>query len=95
MADVVQFLSAPDDQLDCLYLAVAEKERPLERLALPARDRQAIAKVVEELGVRGTDGEVLVTASPIKGFRRIACFGVGKLPSFTVNALRKQFRRVV
>ena len=95
MADVVQFASAPEEQLDCLYLAVAEKERPLERLVLPARDRQAIAKVVEELGARGTDGEVLVTASPIKGFRRIACFGVGKLPAFTVHALRKLFRRVV
>jgi hypothetical protein len=46
MADVVQFSSAPDDQLDCLYLAIAEKERPLERLVLPARDRQAIAKVI-------------------------------------------------
>ena len=95
MADVVQFSSAPEEQLDCLYLAVAEKERPLERLVLPARDRQAIAKVVDELGVRGNDGEVLVTASPIKGFRRIACFGVGKLPAFTVHALRKLLRRVV
>jgi leucyl aminopeptidase len=95
MADVVQFSSAPEEQLDCLYLAVAEKERPLERLVLPARDRQAIAKVVDELGVRGTDGEVLVTASPVKGFRRIACFGVGKLPAFTVHSLRKLFRRVV
>ena len=95
MADIVQFSSAPDEQLDCLYLAVAEGERPLEGLVLPARDRQAIARVVEELGARGTDGEVLVTASPVKGFRRIACFGVGKLPSFTVNALRKLLRRVV
>ena len=79
MADVVQYPSAPDEQLDCLYLAVAEKERPLERLVLPSRDRQAIAKVVDELGARGAEGEVLVTASPVKTFRRIACFGVGKL----------------
>jgi len=95
MADVVQFSSAPDEQLDCLYLAVAERSRPLDRLVLAARDRQAIAKVVDELGARGTDGEVLVTSSPIKGFRRIACFGVGKLSSFTVHALRKLFRRVL
>jgi len=95
MADVVQFSSAPEEQLDCLYLAVAEKERPLERLVLPARDRQAIARVVDELGARGSEGEVLVTASPIKGFRRIACFGVGKLSGFTVHALRKLLRRVV
>ncbi len=95
MADVVQYSSAPEEQLDCLYLAVAEKERPLERLVLPARDRQAIAKVLDELGVRGTDGEVLVTTSPVKTFRRIACFGVGKLQAFTVHALRKLLRRVV
>jgi len=95
MADVVQYSNAPEEQLDCLYLAVAEKARPLERLVLPARDRQAIAKVVDELGVRGTDGEVLVTTSPVKTFRRIACFGVGKLSSFTVHSLRKLLRRVV
>jgi leucyl aminopeptidase len=95
MADVVQLSSAPEDQLDCLYLAVAENERPLERLVLPAKERQAIARGVEELGARGTDGEVLVTTSPVKGFRRIACFGVGKLSAFTVHSLRKLLRRVV
>ncbi len=95
MADLVQYRSTPDEGLDCLYLATAEGVTPLDGLALDKAEHKAIAKTVHELGVRGHEGEVLVTASPVKGFQRIACFGIGKADSFTVNIMRKLLRRVL
>jgi leucyl aminopeptidase len=47
------------------------------------------------LGVRGCEGEVLVTASPSPMFRRIACFGIGKLEEFSMYSLRRLLRRVL
>ncbi len=95
MADLVQYRSTPDEGLDCLYLATAESVTPFDGLALDKAEHKAIAKTIEELGVHGHEGEVLVTASPVKGFRRIACFGIGKADGFAVNALRKLLRRVL
>ncbi len=95
MADLVQLWKAPDEPLDCLYLAVAEGVGPLEGLILPGSAHKSIGHAVAELGVRGLDGEVLVTASPSRDFRRIACFGIGKAEEFNVNALRKFARRVL
>ena len=95
MADLVQFWKAPDEPLDCLYLAVAEGTNPLDGLILPGAALKSIGHAVSDLGVRGLDGEVLVTASPSRDFRRIACFGIGKAEEFNVNALRKFARRVL
>jgi leucyl aminopeptidase len=95
MADLLQYRSAPEEPLDCLYLATAEKERPLGGLALPEREREAIQKAVSQLGVRGLEGEALVTASPVKTFQRIACIGIGKKESFNLFAMRKLLRRML
>ncbi|MGE5236089.1 MAG: leucyl aminopeptidase [Acidobacteriota bacterium] len=95
MADLVHYRFTPDEVLDCLYLATAEGASPAEGLAVNSADGKAIAKAVAELGARGVDGEVLVTASPTKAFRRIACFGIGKVSEFGVNRLRKLLRRVL
>lgn len=95
MADLLQFRKTPDEPLDCLYLAAAEGRSPLEGLALAKGDRQAIARALDDLGVQGVEGEVLVTASPVKGFERIACFGLGKPEEFTLRSLRKLLRRVL
>lgn len=95
MADLLQYRGAPDEPLDCLYLATAEGGAPLDGLQLPARDGQPIAKAIAELGARGLEGELLVTASPVKAFRRLACYGVGKPDEFTVHALRKLLRRIL
>jgi leucyl aminopeptidase len=95
MADLEFYRYAPDNDLDCLYVAAAEGSNPLDGLALGGPDGKAVAKVLSELGVRGAEGEVLVTASPVKGFRRVACFGVGRTDDFTVTALRKLLRRVL
>ncbi|MFH1177168.1 MAG: leucyl aminopeptidase [Acidobacteriota bacterium] len=95
MADLLQYRSSADERLDCFYLGTAEKQHPLRGLVLPQRERAAIAKAVEELGVRGAEGEVLVTASPLPAFSRIACFGIGKAAEFSVHALRKLLRRVL
>ncbi len=95
MADLVQYRSTPDESLDCLYLATAEGASPVAGLALAAGEAKPIAKVVAELKVRGVEGEVLVTASPAKGFQRIACFGIGKAAEFSLHALRKLLRRVL
>lgn len=95
MADLLQFRKSPDEPLDCLYLATAEGRNPMEGLSLAKADRQAIGKALEELGVQGVEGEVLVTSSPVKGFKRIACFGLGKDEEFKLRALRKLLRRVL
>jgi len=95
MADLLQYRNTPEEPLDCLYLAVPTGRKPLEGLDLPGGERSRIEKVLDELGVRGLEGEVLVTASPAKGFRRIACFGIGKLEDFTVHSLRRLLRRVL
>ncbi len=95
MADLVQFWKSPDEPLDCLYLAAAEGTNPVDGLILPGSAAKSIAHAVSDLGVRGLDGEVLVTASPNRDFRRIACFGIGKADDFNVNALRKFARRVL
>ncbi|HVN76209.1 MAG TPA: leucyl aminopeptidase [Thermoanaerobaculaceae bacterium] len=95
MADLVQLWKAPEEPLDCLYLAAAEGLNPLDGVVLPGATQKSIAHAVSELGVRGLDGEVLVTASPSRDFRRIACFGIGKAEEFTVSSLRKFARRVL
>jgi leucyl aminopeptidase len=50
---------------------------------------------VSQLGTRGLEGEVVVTASPVSSFRRIACFGIGKSEEFSALALRRLLRRVL
>jgi leucyl aminopeptidase len=95
MADLVQFQSAPDDSLDCLYLLAPEGRDPLDGLALPAETAKAVGKTIKDLGARGVDGEVLVTASPCREFRRIACFGVGRSGEFSMHSMRRLLRRVV
>jgi leucyl aminopeptidase len=95
MADLVPFWSAPEEPLDCLYIAVGEGRPALEGLVLPGTSHKTISRAVGELGVRGVEGEVLVTASPSHDFRRIACFGVGKSADFTVQSLRRMLRRVL
>ncbi|NWF99801.1 MAG: leucyl aminopeptidase family protein [Thermoanaerobaculaceae bacterium] len=95
MADLLQYRSAPEDPLDCLYLAVAAGQKPLAGLDLPGSDRARVAKTLDELGVRGLEGEVLVTASPVRSFHRLACFGIGKAEAFNVLSLRKLLRRVL
>lgn len=95
MADLVPLWSAPDEPLDCLYLATAEGYTPLGELVLPDDAAAAIGHAVDELGVRGCEGEVLVTASPSPLFRRIACFGIGKRTEFSLYALRRLLRRVL
>lgn len=95
MADLVQYRSTPDEVLDCLYLATAEEESPFARLALSGAEREAIGKAVRDLSVRGLEGEVLVTASPVAAFQRIACFGIGKAADFNLHSLRKLLRRVL
>ena len=95
MADLLFYRSTPDEPLDCLYVATAEGKNPLKELALPTKERDAIAKVVEQLGAQGVAGEVVVTASPVAAFKRIACFGIGDRDSFTVLALRRLLRRVL
>ncbi len=95
MADLLQYRTAPDEPLDCLYLAAAEGMDPVAGLVLPKGEADAVAKVVEELGVRGLEGEMLVTASPVKSYHRIACFGVGREEDFTVPKLRSLLRRVL
>jgi hypothetical protein len=95
MADLVPFWSAPEEPLDCLYLAVGEGKPALEGLVLPGTNHKTISRAVAELGVRGVEGEVLVTASPSRDFRRIASFGVGKPEDFTVQSLRRMLRRVL
>ncbi|HUK12785.1 MAG TPA: leucyl aminopeptidase [Thermoanaerobaculaceae bacterium] len=95
MADLVPFWSAPEEPLDCLYLATAEGRQGLEGLVLPGHSAKAIGKTIAELGVRGVEGEVLVTASPSPDFRRIACFGIGKGGEFSVQGLRRLLRRVL
>jgi leucyl aminopeptidase len=95
MADLLPLWSAPDEPLDCLYLATAEGKTPLDELALSSDITAAVGRTIEELGVRGGEGEVLVTGSPCPGFRRIACFGIGKLGDFTMYALRRLLRRVL
>jgi leucyl aminopeptidase len=95
MADLVQYRSSPDEGLDCLYIATAEKEDSLKRLDLPAEDKKAIGKAADSLGVRGIEGEMLVAASPIKGFQRVACFGIGRAAEFNLHTLRRVLRRVL
>jgi leucyl aminopeptidase len=95
MADLFQYRSAPDEPLDCLYLVSAEGRNPVEGLSFPGNEGKAIGKVVQELGVRGVEGEVLVTASPIDSYLRIACFGIGKPSDFTVPAMRRLLRRML
>lgn len=95
MADLLQYRSAPDEALDCLYLAVAAGQKPLAGLDLPGSDRSKVEKALADLGVRGLEGEVLVTASPVRSFQRLACFGIGKAEAFNVLALRKLLRRVL
>jgi leucyl aminopeptidase len=95
MADLLQYRAAPDEPLDCFYLVTAEGHDPLKSLSLPPKEKQAVASVVKELGVRGVEGEVLVTASPISSFQRIACFGIGKPGEFTVPAMRRLLRRML
>jgi leucyl aminopeptidase len=95
MADLVPFWNAPKEPLDCLYLVTAEGRQPLEGLVLPGGNSKTVGRIVTELGVRGVEGEVLVTASPSHDFRRIACFGLGKAEEFTVHGLRRMLRRVL
>ncbi len=95
MADLLQYRSAPDEPLDCLYLAVAAGQKPLAGLDVPGSDRARVEKTLNELGVRGLEGEVLVTASPVRSFQRLACFGIGKAEAFNVLSLRKLLRRVL
>jgi leucyl aminopeptidase len=95
MADLVALWSTPKEPLDCLYLVTAEGRQPLEGLVLPGNNNKTVSRAVTELGVRGVEGEVLVTASPSRDFRRIACFGIGKAEDFTVHSLRKMLRRVL
>ncbi len=95
MADLIPFWSAPEEPLDCLYLVTADGTQPLEGLILPGSNHKTIGRAVTELGVRGVEGEVLVTASPSRDFRRIACFGIGKAEEFTVHSLRRMLRRVL
>ncbi len=95
MADLVQLWNAPDEPLDCLYLFTHEGGDPLDGLVLSGSNRKTIGHAIAELGVRGLEGEVLVTASPSRDFRRIACFGIGKAEEFTVHSLRKLVRRVL
>ena len=95
MADLVPLWSAPEEPLDCLYLATGEGTQPLEGLVLSGSIHKTIGRTVSELGVRGLEGEVLVTASPSREFRRIACFGIGKTGDFTVHSMRKMLRRVL
>lgn len=95
MADLLQYRSAPEEPLDCLYLAAAAGRDPLEGLDLPGGDRARVERALADLGVRGLEGEVLVTASPVKSFHRIACFGIGKAETFNVLSLRKLLRRVL
>jgi len=95
MADLLQYRSAPDEPLDCLYLAVAAGRKPLAGLDLPGSDRSRVEKTLNDLGVRGLEGEVLVTASPVHSFHRLACFGIGKAETFNVLSLRKLLRRVL
>lgn len=94
MADLVQFQSA-DEPLDCLYLATAEGKDPMASVVMPRASRDAVAATVHDLGVRGVAGEVLVTASPCREFRRVACFGIGKPEEFTLHGLRTLLRRVL
>jgi leucyl aminopeptidase len=95
MADLVPFWSAPEEPLDCLYIATAEGRPTIEGLLLPGNTAKAISRSVAELGVRGVEGEVLVAASPTPAFRRIACFGIGKASEFSVHSLRRLLRRVL
>ncbi len=95
MADLVQLWNAPEDPLDCLYIATSEGMHAMEGLVLPGANHKTIGRAMAELGVRGLEGEVLVTASPSPDFRRIACFGIGKPEAFTVHALRKLLRRML
>lgn len=95
MADLLPLWSVLDEPLDCLYLATAEGKTPLDELALSSDITAAVGRTIEELGVRGGEGEVLVTGSPSPGFRRIACFGIGKLGDFTMYSLRRLLRRVL
>ncbi len=95
MADLVQLWNAPDEPLDCLYLFTHEGANPLNGVVLPGASGKAIGRAVAELGVRGLEGEALVTAGPTREFRRIACFGIGKAEEFTVHTLRKLLRRVL
>jgi leucyl aminopeptidase len=95
MADLVPFLGAPEEPLDCLYLAAAEDRPTLAGLMLPGTSAKTIGRTVSELGVRGVEGEVLVTASPTPEFRRIACFGIGKSADFSLHSLRRLLRRVM
>lgn len=95
MADLLPLWGATEEPLDCLYLATAEGKAPLGELALSGNIAAAVGRTVDELGVRGGEGEVLVTASPSPGFRRIACFGIGKPGEFTMYSLRRLLRRVL
>ncbi len=95
MADLLQYRSGPEEPLDCLYIATAEGRTSLKGLSLPPKEREPIARAVEQLGARGLEGEVVVAASPVPGFKRIACFGIGKREEFTVVALRRLLRRVL
>jgi leucyl aminopeptidase len=95
MADLMQLWKTPDEPLDCLYLATTEDTNPLADVVLPGSNQKSIGHAVSELGVRGLDGEALVTASPSRDFRRIACFGIGKAEEFSVDSLRKLLRRVL
>lgn len=95
MGDLTPLWSTPEEPFDCLYLLAAEGHDPLAGLVLPDDSQKAIARTIAELGVRGVDGEVLITASPAADFRRIACFGVGSPSELTVYALRRQLRRVL
>jgi leucyl aminopeptidase len=95
MADLLLYRTSPEEPLDCLYVATAEGKNPLKEVALPAKERDAIAKAIEQLGAQGVEGEVVVTTSPVPSFERIACFGVGKREEVTLLALRRLLRRVL
>ncbi len=95
MGDLTSLWTSPEEPFDCLYLVTAEGHDPLAGLVLPGDSGPAIARAIGELGVRGVDGEVLITASPVTDFRRVACFGVGKPSELTVHFLRKLFRRIL
>jgi leucyl aminopeptidase len=95
MADLLLYRTSPEEPLDCLYVATAEGKNPLKEVALPAKERDAIAKALEQLGAQGVEGEVVVSASPLPSFERIACFGIGKREELTLLALRRLLRRVL
>ncbi len=95
MADLAQLWKTPDEPLDCLYLATIEGSDSLAGLVLPGTNHKSIGHAVSDLGARGLEGEMLVTASPSRDFRRIACFGIGKADDFSVHSLRKLLRRVL